>query len=130
MADESAASATGMVTASRVMTSSPMVVATATPNRNGPAKFVNADIVNALRGDMAREAIAVATTFALSWKPLRKSNVKATATKNTSQIFTGHPLCMGCEPWHYTTGGCFIVAGIPSPSSRHSVGAIWSWEMT
>lgn len=66
MAASKAAKAVGTVTASSLTTSVPMVVATATPKRNGPIKLVIADMVKATRGDMALEAITVATTLALS----------------------------------------------------------------
>ena len=81
MAASKAAMATGMVTACSATTSFPMVVATATPNRNGPIKLDIAVIANAHLGDMAREAMAVATTLALSWKPFKKSKINAIATK-------------------------------------------------
>jgi hypothetical protein len=42
-----------------------------------------------MAGGMAREAIAVATTLALSWKPLRKPKVKAARTNNTRRGLTG-----------------------------------------
>jgi hypothetical protein len=54
-----------------------MVVATATPKRNGPTKWATALIDKALRGDMARDEIMVATMLLESWKPFRKSNVSA-----------------------------------------------------
>ncbi len=66
IAESKAAIAVGTVTASSLTTSVPMVVATATPNRNGPMKFVSADMERAVRGDMALEAMVVATTLALS----------------------------------------------------------------
>ena len=66
MAESNAAMAVGTVTASSVTTSVPMVVATATPNRKGPMKLVSADMDKATRGDIALEAMVVATTLALS----------------------------------------------------------------
>jgi len=66
MAEPSAANATGMVIASPLTTSFPIVVATATPNKNGPTIFARAVMASAAFGGMAREAMAVATTLALS----------------------------------------------------------------
>ena len=50
----------------------------------GPIRFARAAIVSAARGDMACEAIAVATTLALSWNPFRKSNSSAVKMKMIS----------------------------------------------
>jgi len=88
MEESSAASATGMVTASFTTTSLPMVVATATPKRKGATKFDKADIESAIRGDIARELIAVATTLALSWKPFRKPKTKADEINIAREMFT------------------------------------------
>ena len=51
----------------------PIVRATATPNKNGPAKLPRAAIISAARADIAREEMIVATTAALSWTPFKKS---------------------------------------------------------
>src|SRR3990172_5098156 len=91
MAEISAARATGTVTASPVTTSLQIVLATATPNKKGPAKLARADMPNAQRGDIAREAIAVATTLALSWNPFRKSKVSAMMTNKTRTKFKSKP---------------------------------------
>src|SRR3989304_2743419 len=88
MAEIKAAIATGIVTASLLTTSLPMVVATATPKRNGPTRFDRAVIARAARGDIARDAITVAPTLALSWNPLRKSKRRAVATKISKTALT------------------------------------------
>jgi hypothetical protein len=54
-----------------------MVVATATPKRKGPMKWAMAVINNTRRGAIARDEMTVATMFALSWNPLRKSKINA-----------------------------------------------------
>ena len=72
-ADIMAAMMTGMVTLAGSVKPVPMVSATATPNKKGPAKWATAARYRILRGDMAREAMGVATMLELSWKPFRKS---------------------------------------------------------
>ena len=62
----SAASVTDSLSVPTVNTSLPSVVATATPNRNGPANSAIAVMVSAWRPERAREAIMVATMFELS----------------------------------------------------------------
>ena len=59
-------------------------------------KLVSEAMAKAQVGDIAREAIAVATTLALSWKPLRKSNTKAVAIKMISSKYTKRSL----QPLH------------------------------
>ncbi len=60
---------------------------------NAPAKFKSDAIATARRGPMARVEIEVATTLAVSWKPLVKSKARAVAT--TMMRMTS-PL-MGCS---------------------------------
>jgi hypothetical protein len=48
-----------------------------------PTKFRIAANPTARRGDIARVEIDVATTFAVSWKPLVKSNASAVTTTMT-----------------------------------------------
>ena len=52
---------------------------------NAPAKLSTAAIAIAVRGDIARVEIAEATTLAVSWKPLVKSNPRAATTTITSR---------------------------------------------
>ena len=56
------------------------IVAATASDRNAPTKFSAAAIVTATRGDIARVEIEVATAFAVSWKPLVKSNASAVPT--------------------------------------------------
>ena len=56
-----------------------MVAATAT-DRNAPIRFSTAASATAIRGRSARVAMVVAIAFAVSWKPLVKSNTNAVAT--------------------------------------------------
>jgi hypothetical protein len=70
-----------VVIASSTSNPSPMVVATATPNRKGPMKCAAAAIISALRGGIAPELMGVATTFELSWKPFKKSKTSASAMR-------------------------------------------------
>src|SRR3990172_9279549 len=62
---------------STLSSSSPIVVATATPKRKGAMKWATAARRSARRGRMELEEMGVATTFELSWKPLRKSKIRA-----------------------------------------------------
>ncbi len=86
LAASRAAKTTGMVSAFGGATSFPIVVATATPKRSGPENSETAAIPRAARGVMAREAIMVATTLALSWKPFRKSKVSARMRRTASKM--------------------------------------------
>ena len=54
-------------------------VAATWSERNAPTKFRIAAMPTASRGGSARVEIDVATTFAVSWKPLVKSNASAVA---------------------------------------------------
>ena len=56
------------------------IVAATASDRNAPTKFSIAASATATRGDIARVEIDVATAFAVSWKPLVKSNASAVAT--------------------------------------------------
>lgn len=73
VAASGAAIATATVIASAESTSEPTVRATATPITKGPARVPAAASSRAPRALRAREAIMVATTLALSWKPFTKS---------------------------------------------------------
>src|SRR3954470_5621849 len=55
-------------------------VAATASDMKAPTKFRIAANVTATRGGTARVEIAVATTFAVSWKPFVKSNANAVAT--------------------------------------------------
>src|SRR3954465_6112957 len=60
------------------------IVAATSSDRNAPTKFSVDDIATATRGDIARVETDVATAFAVSWKPLVKSNASAVATMMNS----------------------------------------------
>ena len=60
-----------------------MVAATVT-ERNAPIRFSTAARPTAMRGRSARVAMVVAIAFAVSWKPLVKSNTRAVTTTITS----------------------------------------------
>ena len=64
-------------------TMSPATVAATLSDRNAPTKFRTAAIATAARGESARVEIEVATTFAVSWKPLVKSKASAVPTTMT-----------------------------------------------
>src|SRR3954447_18994873 len=55
-------------------------------DRNAPAKFSSAAAVTATRGGRARVEIDVATTLAVSWNPLVKSNASAVAMTSTMMM--------------------------------------------
>src|SRR3712207_827542 len=67
-----------------VMTSASTIpfatVAATSSEMKAPTKFRTAASATAKRGDIARVEIDVATAFAVSWKPLVKSNASAVAT--------------------------------------------------
>ncbi len=79
MAPLNAAMMTALLIAAGSTTSLPMVVATATPKRNGPTNSAIAVMPRAARGAMARDEIMVATMLLESCIPFRKSNIKAMA---------------------------------------------------
>src|SRR3954466_14517451 len=68
-------------------------VAATASEMNAPTKLRIAANVTATRGGSARVEIAVATTFAVSWKPLVKSNASAVPTTRTRMmsLLTGAP---------------------------------------
>src|ERR671931_1418335 len=70
------------VIASELTTSDATVAATAS-EMNAPAKFSAAAYATARRGAIARVEMEVATTLAVSWKPLVKSKANAVATTMT-----------------------------------------------
>ena len=59
------------------------IVAATSSEMNAPTKLRIAASATAARGDIARVEIVVATAFAVSWKPLVKSNASAVATTMT-----------------------------------------------
>ena len=61
-------------------TTSLATVAATSSEMNAPAKLRTAAKATASRGGIARVEIEVATTLAVSWKPLVKSNASAVAT--------------------------------------------------
>src|SRR5882757_8353562 len=72
-------------------TMSVAMVAATLSDRNAPTKLKIDANPTATRGGIARVEIAVATTFAVSWNPLVKSNasaVKTTMTRMTSEAIT------------------------------------------
>src|SRR5581483_1244195 len=85
IAPTSAASTTYCVMMSSRTKPWPIVLATAVPNRNAATKLKNAAQMTASRGDNTRVETTVAMLLAESWKPLRKSNVSATATVTQSR---------------------------------------------
>ncbi len=69
-------------------------VAATSRDRNAPTKFRIAANSTAIRGGTARVEIDVATTLAVSWKPLVKSNASAvtmTMTRMRSLSMAGAP---------------------------------------
>ena len=68
------------------------IVAATASDRKAPTKFSVAAISTASRGGMARVDTDVAIEFAVSWKPLVKSNaiaVPTTIQRMTSECTTG-----------------------------------------
>src|SRR5947208_10186820 len=59
-------------------------VAATASEMNAPAKLSSEAMPIATRGGSARVDIAVATTFAVSWKPFVKSKARAVPTTSTS----------------------------------------------
>ena len=60
-------------------------VAATLSEMNAPAKLSTEASAIAVRGDSARVEIDAATTLAVSWNPLVKSNASAVATTITSR---------------------------------------------
>src|ERR1700760_1016728 len=78
IAPTSPANTTVIVTAS--VSTNPLATVVATfSEMNAPAKFSSDAAAIAGRGAIARVEIAVATTLAVSWKPLVRSNASAVA---------------------------------------------------
>ena len=68
------------------------IVAATFSEMNAPAKFSTAATITAVRGDSALVEIDEATTLAVSWNPLVKSNTSAPATTSTSRNSLRIPL--------------------------------------
>ena len=83
MAPISPASTTSRVTTDRSIMPLPMVLATCVPRTKAATKLKNAAQITAFCGDSTRVDTTVAMEFAASWKPLRKSNARATRTMRT-----------------------------------------------
>ncbi len=88
-----AANKTASLMAPAITTSSPMVLATATPKMKGPKNSASAVIPNARRGESARDEIMVATTLLESWMPFKKSN------RNARPMTTIMMVDMGAATW-------------------------------
>ena len=79
------ANTTVIVTVLLLTMSWPTVAATLS-ERNAPTKLKIAAKTTATRGGIARVEIDAATTFAVSWKPLVKSNASAVAMTMTRMM--------------------------------------------
>ena len=77
------ANTTAKVTTLTSIMPRPIVVATAVPNPNAAMKLKNAAQTTAFPGESTRVETTVAIEFAASWKPLMKSNTRATPTSRT-----------------------------------------------
>ena len=77
----SPAKITAKVTTFRSTMPAPTVWATAVPKPNAATKLKNAAQITALPGVSTRVETTVAMEFAASWKPLMKSNTRATAIR-------------------------------------------------
>src|SRR4051812_37879234 len=66
--------------------SPPEMVWATVVDRNAPTRFSTAATATATRGRMAPVAIGVAMAFAVSWKPLVKSNTRARAMTRTTRV--------------------------------------------
>src|SRR4051812_48400861 len=62
----------------------PATIAATFSEMNAPTKFRQAASVTAMRGASAPVAMVVAIAFAVSWKPLVKSKLRAAATTRTT----------------------------------------------
>src|SRR6185295_10418527 len=78
------ATITSWVTTERSIIPLPMVFATPVPRTNAATKLKNAAQATALWGERTRVETTVAMEFAASWKPFRKSNVRATRMTRTT----------------------------------------------
>jgi hypothetical protein len=65
-----------------------MVFATWVPRTKAATKLKNAAQATAFWGDRTRVETTVAIEFAASWKPFRKSNVRATRMMKTTRALT------------------------------------------
>src|SRR3954447_15018292 len=74
---------TTVVVIASVSTMPCATVAATASEMNAPTKFRTAERATAKRGDIARVETDVAIAFAVSWKPLVKSNANAVATTMT-----------------------------------------------
>ena len=72
------------LTASRRIIPCPMVLATAVPNVKAATKLKNAAQMTATRGDSTLVETTVAMELAASWKPFKKSKVRATKMRKTA----------------------------------------------
>ncbi len=89
MAPINAAAINPSVKTSVAAISSPMVRATATPNRNGPMNSPTVAIPSAVAGLKARDEIMVATMLLASRIPFRKSKIRARAITMMSSVGIG-----------------------------------------
>src|SRR4029077_18821011 len=64
----------------------PIVLATWVPSTKAATKLKNAAQTTALLGDSTRVETTVAIEFAASWKPFRKSNVRATRMMKAMRV--------------------------------------------
>src|SRR5882672_8946387 len=70
----------------------PMVLATAVPRKKAATKLKKAAQMTASLGESTRVETTVAMLFAASWKPFRKSKIRATTmvmTTSSTSTFTG-----------------------------------------
>src|SRR6185369_3745988 len=86
MAPMSPARITSFVTTERSIIPLPIVFATAVPMTKAATKLKNAAQSTAFWGESTRVETTVAMEFAASWKPLRKSNVRATRMMMTTKV--------------------------------------------
>src|SRR3954452_11023978 len=84
MAPTRPARITSWVTTLRSIMPLPIVLATWVPSTKAATKLKNAAQATALLGDSTRVDTTVAIEFAASWKPFRKSNVRATKMMKTT----------------------------------------------
>ena len=77
---------TSLVTTERSIIPLPIVFATAVPITKAATKLKNAAHSTAFLGERTRVETTVAMEFAASWKPLRKSKVRATRMMTTTAV--------------------------------------------
>src|ERR1700709_2079570 len=85
MAPSRPARITSWVTTLRSIMPLPIRLATWVPSTKAATKLKIAAQATALLGDSTRVETTVAIEFAASWKPFRKSNVRATKTMKTTR---------------------------------------------